>query len=165
MLMSKVMRGSIIASRISMITRWRCPSGSSLLAARGSAWLSPGRARVARSQSGSSCAVNEIVFRRRARCWARRTAGWTANPAQRKTKVEDGQRIVGGLDDVHEVEVVGGVGDVHDDHGEAERDTERRSQAEQRGGEALDAGAVPILPGCEDEHRHVDECSVAEVDD
>ncbi len=38
---------------------------------------------------------------------------------------EDGKRIIGGLDGVHEVEVAGCVGDVQNDHGKAERDAKR----------------------------------------
>lgn len=101
--------------------------------------------------------MNEIVFHPSSGAvLGAADGGLDREPGAEENESEDGQRIAGGLDDVHEVEVVGGVGDVDDDHGEAERDTERRSQAEQRGGEALDASAVPILPGCEDEHRRDD---------
>src|SRR5699024_4796166 len=83
----KVTRPSIMASRISTILRWSRPSGSSALAARGSAWLRPGRTRVARSQTGSRSAARATVRRRRAWCWARRTTGCAVNPAQRNPKV------------------------------------------------------------------------------
>ena len=51
--------------------------------------------------------------------------GLDREPGAEEHESEDGERIVGGLDGVHEVEVAGGVGDVHDDHGEAEGDAER----------------------------------------
>lgn len=130
MLMSKVMRGSIIASRISTITRWRCPSGSSLLAARGSAWLKPGRARVARCQSflqlrceGDGVPPSGVVL-------GAADGRLDREPGAEEQEGGDRERIVGGLDGVHEGEVAGGVGEVHRDYGEAERDAESRSKAQ-----------------------------------
>lgn len=88
-LMSKVTRGSIIASRISTISRCRRLSRSSALAASGSAWLSPGRTRDARFQRGSNCVARPTVRFRRMSCCARRTTGCAAKPRiGRGTRVE-----------------------------------------------------------------------------
>ena len=57
------------------------------------------------------------------------------------------------------------MGDVHGEDGEAERDAEGRAEGQERGGEALDAGAVAVLPGGEGEHGGDDDAAVDEVDD
>jgi hypothetical protein len=69
------------------------------------------------------------------------------------------------LDGAHEIEMSCDVCDVHDEHGQAQRAAERRSQAQQSRGETLDAGAAQILPRGEDHHRRDYEEEVAEVDD
>ncbi|WP_413454943.1 hypothetical protein ACLQ8T_13625 [Glutamicibacter sp. FR1] len=50
-----------------------------------------------------------------------------SEPGAEEHESEDGQRVVDGLNGVHEVEVACSVGDAYDNYGEAERDTERRS--------------------------------------
>src|SRR5699024_1235023 len=75
------------------------------------------------------------------------------------------QGCVERLDSAHEGEVVCDMRDVHDEHGDAERDPECRTESEQSRWEALNAMGVSVLPGSKNQHGGNHDAAVDEVGD